>query len=632
MSYRVFRKAHSRGYRKFINDRINNEEFLLRIKEILNISSTSNANVYDANIHEEAKRVISGKYNILGAEVPDLFSLDWHTDFKTGFKWYPGTFYKNYKQEEINSNSDVKVPRELSRCHHLLKIALASRFANDSNYADLCTRQIVNWIDENPLMYSINWGCTMDVAIRAVNWIWTLGLMSDSEELKDDEINRIKFSLFQHGWFIWRNPEKAYFNNHNHYLADLAGQIHLGLLFKGLREPDEWLKQGKEELFREIRMQVLPSGMSYERSTHYNRLVLELILIPVLILKENNHEIPSDIWYRLEKMFEFIMYSLKPDGKTPIIGDQDNGRLLPLGSEDVNDFRYLLSLGAILYNRPDFKCQGNGYDIYCLILGGANAFERYNQIPDLPVNLESRSFPDAGLYIMRENDNYLIFNATGKSLYPELGFGTHTHSDLFSFELFTHGKSFLIDPGSYVYTADAEIRKIFRSTKMHNTVTVDGESQNVITMENLWDFDRNAVPEIVKWESNRDQDLITAVHNGYCRLIDPILHQRTIIFDKASEKWIITDTMTGNGNHVFEWYFHFDIGIDFIIDKHRVDTLCDDGKNITLLFDETPELVLNKEKSYLSKSYGQKEDGYVLVVRLADSAPIELSIEIMKRK
>ena len=110
--------------------------------------------------------------------------------------------------------------------------------------------------------------------------------------------------------------------------------------------------------------------MSYERSTNYNRLVLELILVPVLLLKRKGMRFHDDIWYRLEKMFEFIMYSLKPDGKSPIIGDQDNGRLLPFGTEELNDFRYLMSLGALLFNRSDFKHYGNGFNIYCSILGG----------------------------------------------------------------------------------------------------------------------------------------------------------------------------------------------------------------------------------------------------------------------
>ena len=118
-----------------------------------------------------------GYITLLGSGDVELNPIDWHTDFKTGFKWSPGTFYKKYMQEDIDTDSDVKVPRELSRAHHLLKLGLAYRLTNDQKYADVCVAQMKNWIDENPLMYSINWGCTMDVAIRAVNWIWTLGLI-----------------------------------------------------------------------------------------------------------------------------------------------------------------------------------------------------------------------------------------------------------------------------------------------------------------------------------------------------------------------------------------------------------------------------------------------------------------------
>ena len=129
--------------------------------------------------------------------------------------------------------------------------------------------------------------------------------------------------------------------------------------------------------------------MSYERSTNYNRLVLELIIVPVLLLKVT-HEIPQDIWYRLEKMFEFIMYCLKPDGTAPIIGDQDDGRLLPFGAEETIDYRYLLSLGALLFNRPDFKHYGNGFNVYCSILGGRNA-----QINGIVFQMQNRLYAPA---------------------------------------------------------------------------------------------------------------------------------------------------------------------------------------------------------------------------------------------
>jgi len=570
---------------------------------------------------------------LLGSKEHLLKPHSWHKDFKTNFEWPKGTFFRDYDQEALGNDCDVKVPRELSRSHHILKVALAYYLAKEEKYAEFVVQQIDNWIDENPLMFSINWGCTMDVAIRAVNWVWILRFINDSDLLSKDLLKKISTSLYEHGWYIYRRPEKGLSYNHSHYLSDLAGQIYLGVLFQDMDEPKKWIEEGKNELFREMRLQILPSGMTYERSTNYNRLVLELFLASILLLKNNGHEIPSDIWHRLETMFDFLKESLKPDGTSPIIGDQDNGRLLPFGSEEGLDYRYLLSLGAVLFNRSDFKQFGNGFNIYSILLGPKNAKEIYDDLKiDNKHKLKSIAFKDAGLFIMRENDNYLIFNITGKGKYPEASHGAHTHSDLLSFELFTHGKTFLVDPGTFVYSADIEQRKLFRSTKMHNTVTIDDQSQNIIDEYSPWDFERNAIPSLEKWESNEKYDEIIASHNGYSRLHDPVIHKRKIRFEKSSELWIISDYFTGTGIHTFHFYFHFDTGIDFSIENNTVTTLCDDTKNIELQFSEVVGLVLDKEQSYVSKSYGKKDEAYVLVAKIKQEVPFVFKTIIKKSK
>ena len=642
LSYAIRRKLYENYYRFFgwlviyklnrlIKNNITNKSFLNDLNNMLLLPENIELNAEEIeSLNNHADKCLNCIYNILGSGDVLLQPIDWHKDFKSGFRWNVNTFYKKYKQEGIDSHSDVKVPRELSRCHHLVKIALLYHATKDERLSEFCLQQIEDWIQSNPVMFSINWGCAMDVGIRAVNWIWTLGFICENKLLDESAIEKIKISLYQHGWFIYRNPEKDAHNNSNHYLADLAGQIHLGLIFNNYKEPKQWLENGKAELFNEIRLQILPTGMSYERSANYHRLVLELVLVPILLLKKNGYEIPQDIWYRLEKMFEFIMYSLKPDGLTPVIGDQDDGRLLPLGSENNIDYRYLLSLGAILFSRGDFKKYGNGFNIYCSIFGENDARNCWNNLDSSTSSLLSKSFPDAGLYVMRNEDDYLIFNATGKGHYTELGSGTHTHSDLFSFELFTLGKTFLVDPGTYVYTADANAKMLFRSTKMHNTVTVDGESQNIIKKEVLWNFERNAIPKVNKWITNENFDLVSAVHDGYGRFAEPIYHERSIQFSKIDTNWVIKDLLTGKGNHLFEWFFHFDTEIDFIINENIVTTSCSDGNNISLHFEKIKGLHLYKESSFVSKSYGNKEQAYVLVASLRHTAPIELNIEIRK--
>ena len=59
----------------------------------------------------------------------------------------------------------------------------AYQATGNNRYVHEYLRQTLEWIDSNPLMYSINWGCAMDVAIRAVNWVYALNMFIDSRPL-----------------------------------------------------------------------------------------------------------------------------------------------------------------------------------------------------------------------------------------------------------------------------------------------------------------------------------------------------------------------------------------------------------------------------------------------------------------
>lgn len=48
------------------------------------------------------------------------------------------------------------------------------------------------------------------------------------------------------------------------------------------------------------------------------------------------------------------------------------------------------------------------------------------------------------------------------------------------------GKEIFIDPGTYVYNSNYEMRNKFRSTCMHNTVQIENEEQNLIDFDNLF--------------------------------------------------------------------------------------------------------------------------------------------------
>ena len=110
---------------------------------------------------------------------------DWHTDFKSGFQWNPKTFYRDiaYANKE---GVDVKIPWELSRFQYLNLLGQAYILTKNKEFANEFSSQIVDWIECNPFGFGVNWSSTMDVAIRAVNWLVSMEYFSEEKIFSQD--------------------------------------------------------------------------------------------------------------------------------------------------------------------------------------------------------------------------------------------------------------------------------------------------------------------------------------------------------------------------------------------------------------------------------------------------------------
>jgi uncharacterized heparinase superfamily protein len=540
--------------------------------------------------------------------------IDWHTDFKTGYCWNPKKYYTSI--ERPYGKADIKVPWELSRFQHLVTLGQAYWLVEDQKYPKEFYNQIEDWIENNPYRFGVNWACTMDVAIRAVNWIFGFYFFADASEIPDRFWVKFLKSLFLHGRFILNNLEIAYDIEGNkirgnHYLSNVVGLVFLGIFLKDTEEGKKWLNYGIKELATEMKFQVNDDGSDFESSIPYHRLVLELFVTSAVLCKINDIRLPREFWIRLERMFEFVMFYTKPDGHAPQIGDNDSGRLWVLsnyGDWDVNDHRYMLSIGAVLFNRPDFQQAAGGIHQEILWLFGNKGIQMATAL--LPAGRPngksggSKGFPDSGYFVMRNDDNYMIISA-GKV--GTNGIGNHKHNDILSFELFVHGKSFIIDPGTYVYTADPNARNLFRSTAYHNTIQVDDEEINSFSQDIVFRMTEDANLEVNSWEVTDRYDFFDAEHIGYKKLSQPIKHRRQIYFDKLEGLWIIKDFLTGAGKHKFDQYFHF-APMDVTVDQ--ADSLVVKGNtantNIMIIPIETAGLEMSIQNGWISYSYGTK--------------------------
>lgn len=336
-------------------------------------------------IFEEAELIMQHKFNILGTGLQHWRDpIRWNLDIKTGREW-PIQYYKKLVYGSLTgiNGSDVKIPWELSRFQHMMPLIKAFLLTKDDKYAQEAVGQISHWIEANPFCYGVNWTCAMEAAIRACNWIWACWAFKDHPTWTDDFNRRSLKSLWQHGWYIEHNLEDKGGIRTNHYLSDIVGLLFLGIMFPGFKEAERWQKFGIEELVRCMDEMVYPDGVSFENSTAYHRLVLELFVCSAILCKENEIELPRSFWERLEKMFEFIIYCMRPDGRMPMIGDADDGRFFIFSDYyhwDRWDFRYLLSIGAVLFNREDLKKAAGECHQEILWLFGEKGIKKWNDL------------------------------------------------------------------------------------------------------------------------------------------------------------------------------------------------------------------------------------------------------------
>jgi hypothetical protein len=112
----------------------------------------------------------------------------------------------------------------------------------------------------------------MEVAVRAVNWVWAAALFAEAPEFSAPLRKRFLKALLQHGNHILDNLEYAD-NNGNHYLSNGVGLLFLGVLLADFAAAASWRKKGYEIVWGESTQQV-HDGADFEQA-RYQGLVAE---------------------------------------------------------------------------------------------------------------------------------------------------------------------------------------------------------------------------------------------------------------------------------------------------------------------------------------------------------------------
>lgn len=511
-------------------------------------------------IIEKAEKIVAGKFDLLGYENLEFGApVEWHFEPLSG-KRSPQKHWKQFDELDAEETGDKKIVWELNRHQHFFTLGAAFWFTGDERYARCFAAHLESWMRQNQPGVGVNWMSSLEVAFRAISWIWAFNFFKDSKSFTPELFqNALKF-LYLHG----RHLEKylsTYYSPNTHLTGEALGLFYLGTQLPFFKAAKNWRETGTRILYAELDRQILADGVYFEQSTWYQRYTADFythfFILKTLTGAAGEKVLEAKLSEKLQALNDFLMFVTRPDGTTPLVGDDDGGKLLPHSNGKPDDFRHVLSSAAVLFERGDYKFVAGNLAQETLWLLGAAGAESFEKLTAKKPEKSSAAFMNGGYFVMRdgwtETDNFLLIDC------GEVGAlaGGHGHADALAFDLAVGGRTTLVDAGTYSYHESAEARDYFRSSEAHNALTIDDESSSEPGGKFGWKT--KATATLRKWFSEPRFDFFEGSHDGYARLNAPATHTRSILFLK-NDYWIVRDFVETAGTHNYKLNFHFKSG------------------------------------------------------------------------
>jgi hypothetical protein len=480
-------------------------------------------------------------------------------------------------------------------------VMIAYVLTNDEKYAKAYARLMTSFLDQVSMP---KWKNERDPVWRLIgaglrmceSWADAFYVFLPSKTVSADLKIRILGSISDHAKFLshFRSP------HWNHLIQETYGLLRVAAMFPEFKLADDWIKVGVERLNRALSKDVYPDGGYNEGSTFYHRYVVRLLQFIVDFAEDWEIELTGNIHSKLEKMYEFLLYTSRPDGTMPEMNDGFHTWKL----------RHLLHDPATKFARDDFE------------------YFSTNGISGQRPARVSTEFPYSGIYVMRsdwtEDAKYCILDGG-------LFGSAHGHEDKLNFEIYAYGSPFIIEAGTYTYVYN-NWHKYFESSFSHNTIVVDGKGQLRLPQKSNW-FSDPHVKLANKWVSTKDFDYFESTYDdGYGnkkeRVSHDVSHTRRVLFIKP-DYWILWDVLTGKGEHRFEQLFHFaPIQIEILADRKAILAQSKSNGNLLLhpLYSEGLSIQQfvgseNPIQGWVSPKYGEKIPSPAIIYSRTQNAP-----------
>lgn len=462
---------------------------------------------------EKAMEVLDHRFSVMGLELYELHPIDW----------------------DHSPDGDVAWTRELNRHACLEELGFAYRYTCDERFARAFVDLSGSWMDQVAgRIGRLKWDNPFQVARRINSWIWAFFLFLGSPAWGGWNQRRFLSTLGLLAEYLYQTIE--YHSPGNHVLLEAKALALCGEVFPEFGGARQWRAKAWKILSRELAIQICEDGVHAERATMYHRIIAGELAELWLFCSRNELPQERELEHVVHGMAEFQRWIDLGSGRYPLFGDSrardtyyrfsapaivaaESGGLLPL-EEGVSDHTWWVR------------------DIM-------------NGIPmDSPPE-GAKAFAEGGYFVSRHRaasgPNVLVWDC------GPVGYEAnrkHAHADALSVVLSVGGEPLLVDPGMGGPRGEGFS---LRTTRAHNTVTVDGENQAVLAERNeIWGPPE---PEVILWSSSDTHDVMWGRHDGYGRLAEPVMHERVIVAGRDG-CWLILDRLSGSGVHNVEVRYH----------------------------------------------------------------------------
>jgi len=407
----------------------------------------------------------------------------------------------------------------LNRHYHFLDLLWAYQETEDTRYIRCLNDQVIDWILTNPSNHNPSiWAQWrgLEVTFRVVHWSKVFYSLQPVEEFTPVARILMLSSILDHAYYL------RYLHSWgaNWLVKEMCGLAAIALCWPEFKDAELWLNYACDRIINELPKQVYPDGVHKELTSHYHRAVLFDLQDLADLLTQSGRQIPQDLKKYLERMWNYLAYSMRPDGYGVLNNDSDR-----------NNNGSLITQAAETYLRPDW---------HYIATNGETGQQ--------PHGSPSVIFPWAGQMIMRNG-----WDADAQWAYFDigpLGIYYHIHNDKLHLSIAAFGRDLLVDSGRYSYVRN-KFWNYFRGSASHNIILVDGNGQLSDARESLRPLVGNVAiePEFDFAYSTFDR--------GYTKLKGKATHTRAVLYLRG-KYWVVVDQITTDRSRLIKplWHFH----------------------------------------------------------------------------